>query len=40
MPKKVHNLADELIANGMPEPKAWAIAQSKLGKGKVKSKKK
>ncbi len=40
MPVKVHKLADELIANGMPEDKAWAIAQSRLGKGKKKPTKK
>ncbi len=40
MPVRVHKLADELIANGMPEDKAWAIAQSKLGKKKKPAKKK
>jgi hypothetical protein len=38
MPVKVHKLADELIANGMPKDKAWAIAQSKLGNGTPKKK--
>ncbi len=36
MPARVHKFADELIANGMPKDKAFAIANSKLGNKKKK----
>jgi hypothetical protein len=39
MPKKVHDAATAMIAKGMAEDKARAIAQSKFGK-KSKTKKK
>jgi hypothetical protein len=40
MPKKVHDLALELISEGKDKNSAWAIATAKFGKGKKKPTKK
>lgn len=39
MPKAVHNMVDKMKGKGMPEDKAWPIAQAaNKKKGKVKKK--